>query len=95
MYTAVIIAFTSHMRFKLTEVRAVLVSESRLWLSVYYYYAVFCSGVGIIITCNFSACYYVDFAFVVGAGKAATFLTHDIPHGLGHSKSVFFRKVRP
>jgi len=49
MYTAVIIAFTNHTRFKLTEVRAVLLSESRLQLSDYNYYAVFCDGVGIII----------------------------------------------
>jgi len=71
MYTAEIIAVTSHKRFKLTEVRAVLVSESRLQLSYYHYYAVFCDGVGIIITCYFSTCYYVVFVFEVAAGNAA------------------------
>lgn len=79
MYTAVIIAVTSHKRFKLTEVRAVFASGSRLQLSDCHYYAVFCDGVGmiiiiIIIKCNFLTCYYVVSAFVIEAGKAATFL---------------------
>jgi hypothetical protein len=72
MYTAEIIAVTSHKRFKLTAVRDVLVSESRLQLSYYHYYAVFYDGVGIIIiTCNFWTCHYVVSAFKVGAGNAA------------------------
>ena len=59
MYTAVIIVVTNHKRFKLTEVRVVLVSENRLQLSDYHYYAVFCDRVGIIIiiTCYFLTCY--------------------------------------
>jgi hypothetical protein len=75
MYAAVIIVVISHKRFKLTVVRAVLASESRLQLSDYHYYAVFCDGVGIIIIIIFCflTCCYVVFAFIDEAGNATKF----------------------